>query len=164
MNQVKFYKIAIWILLFLNILAIGLLLLSINTTHPSIPPRDHNLQKEIVRILNLDDAQQAKFYALAKQHEMQIRLINDQEHQLLLPYFENIGKGVESEDTANNALVLSQAQELNRKKLVLTRQHFIEIKSLLNDTQLDDFKELMKIVSTRIVIGKKKNPPPPQDF
>lgn len=161
MNHLKFYKLAIGGLVLLNIGVLTFFLLAKTSARPPHPPRNNNFQEEVPSILDLNDEQRATFYDLADQHEQQIRTINNEQQKLLHPYFESIADSSIDLDTT---FVLNQFQQLERRKLATTRQHFLKIKGLLNEDQLPRFEIVMEKALGRIISGKKKHRPPPKDF
>lgn len=161
MNQIKFFKFTICGLILLNIFTLGFFLLTKPNQrgHPPLPNK--GFKDEVASILDLNNEQQSIFNEFAEQHEQQIRTINEQQEKLLLPYFENI---VNPSIELNTELVPTQFQQLQRQKLVLTRQHFIKTKELLNKKQLPEFKVFMERVTEKIVVKRKNKPPRPKDF
>lgn len=153
MDQIKFYKFAIYGLILLNVLVLGFFLLSSSKQEMNRPRPHHNFETEVAGFLEFTSDQQVVFDQSHDRHEKQMRRINQEEEELLLSYFDNIANPTEEMDSA---LVITQFQQLQRQKLVLTQQHFLEIKSILNTDQLVDFESLMRRVAERIVSRRKK--------
>ena len=160
MNELKFYKLAVWSMLLINIFFLTFFLMSKpkRGRHHTRPA--NNFQERVPEILNLDNTQQSLFNGLAEQHEQQIKLINKQQQQLLLPYFESIANSDIEVDTNT---VLSLIEQLERKKLEGTYQHLNKVKNLLTEDQLPQFDVFMQTITERIVMKSKKNPSRPKD-
>lgn len=153
MDQIRFYKFAIYGLILLNIVVLGFFLLSSPKRGLHRPRPDSNFQAEVVDMLKFTNDQQIVFDQSHDRHEKQMRRTNQEEEKLLLSYFDNIASPSSELDTA---LFFTQFQQLQRQKLRLTQQHFLEIKAMLNEEQLPDFKRLMERVTERIVTRRKK--------
>lgn len=159
MTLFTLYKYATWGLLFLNIAIITFFLLT--KPKPGHHPSSNNFQQEVIEILNLNDEQISTFKKLATEHHQKLTTINERQQKLLPPYFESLSelsKGIDEE------AILQQFQQLEREKIEVTRQHFQEIKSMLNESQLIDFEELIGRFVDRILLNKTKSPPPPKNF
>lgn len=164
MNRTKFYKITIGCLLALNALVLALLICSNSYPWFGNSKQGNNFQEELIKVLNLDDSQVLKFNVLAEKHEKRIRDINERDQRLLRTYFENIAHADVLKDSIEIERSLDRSMVLQREKLKLTRQHFLDIKNLLHDRQLDDFNELMDRVVGRIVGKNNKRRRPPKDL
>ena len=69
MNQLKFYKLAVWGLLLLNFFILTFFLFN-KPKHR--PPHDHpsnDFKQEVITILNLNDQQKSTFNKLAEKHK-----------------------------------------------------------------------------------------------
>ncbi|MEZ4776901.1 MAG: hypothetical protein R3D00_27250 [Bacteroidia bacterium] len=159
MNQVKFYKYAIWSLIGLNITILAFFLM----LRPQ--PRHHNpngnLRSEVIEMLHLNTQQASQLNASAEKHTQKMNEINDRQFRLLSPYFGRLITSSENNDTES---LLNEYQQLEKEKIEVTYQHLQEIKDLLNDDQMPYFEEFMIKTTDRILLGKKKSPPPPTDF
>ncbi|MEM6342991.1 MAG: hypothetical protein AAF927_03890 [Bacteroidota bacterium] len=161
MNQIKFYRLVIAGLLLLNILVLAFFLLIQSEPRPDRAPRPAGFQTEVPRLLELDSTQQLTFDDLAEQHNQQVAAINLQQQELLLPFFESIA---DSSLDFDNELIQTQFQQLELEKLVVTRQHFIDVKNILYPQQFPLFKDLMRKITDRVVGKRNKNRPRPKDF
>ncbi len=161
MTQIKFYRLLVAGLLLLNILVLAFFLFNQSEPRPERGPRAAGFQAEVPRILELDSAQQLTFSALAEQHNQQIAAINEEQQKLLLPYFESIA---DSSVDLENELVQTRFQQLELEKLIVTRQHFIEVKNILNPPQYPLFDALMEKITDRVVGNRNKKRPRPKDF
>lgn len=153
MAQIKFYKLAIYGLIFLNLFVLGFVWLSSPQDRQDRPRPTNRFQEEVEDILVFTSEQQSIFDQSHDRHEREMRRINQEEEQLLLSYFDNIANPAGELDTAR---VFSRYQYLQRQKLILTQAHFSEIKEILNQDQLPGFQKLMERVAERIVSKRKK--------
>ncbi|MFK7926342.1 MAG: hypothetical protein AB8H47_30625 [Bacteroidia bacterium] len=161
MDQIKFYRFVIAGLLLLNLFVLAFFLFTQTEPRPNRAPRGTSFQAEVPGILELDSTQQLIFNDLADRHSQQTTNINQQQQALLLPYFESIADSSVDLDTE---FALTQFQKLEREKLVITRQHFLEVKSILAPQQIPLFKILMERITDRVVRQEKKRRPRPKDF
>ncbi len=159
MSQLKFYKYATWALLFLNIAVLGFFLLT--KPRPPHHPAPNDFQLEVIKILDLNDQQVSTFRRLAKEHNQKMNLINEQQRTLLPPYFESLS---DPSKIINEDTILSQFQQLEREKIEVTYQHFQDLKSMLDASQLPYFEQLMGKFINELLLGQKKNSPPPKDL
>lgn len=155
MNQLKFYKYATWVLLFLNIAILGFfLLIKPRPPHPSHP---HQFQAEVIEILALNEQQVSAFKQLAQEHGQKMTSVNAQQQKLLLPYFKSL---TTISNRMNKDSILVEFQQLERKKIEVTYQHFQDIKLMLNKNQLPHFENLMGRFIDRLLLTKEKKSPP----
>jgi|GEM_PF-1043769 len=158
MKQLQLYKYTTWALLVLNIFMISFFFI---TKPKHRPPRRGNFRNNAAEILKLNENQHATFIMLAEQHGYQMDSIRTLQNALLQPYFESLVNNTNNTYTDD---LLKEFQQLEGKKITLTYQHFNEVKEILNPSQQPHFKEFMQKVLRNILLGKKKNPPPPKDF
>lgn len=156
MSQISFYKYATWGLLLLNLGMLAFFFLT-KPKHPH-QPTPNAFQNEVIERLRLNAQQEETFRTLAAEHGQQMVSINEQQQQLLLPYFESLAVPAEQVDKDS---LLRRYQELERAKLEFTYQHFEEIESMLDDSQLVYFQEVMYKFVDRIVLKSEKKSPPP---
>jgi L-lysine 2,3-aminomutase len=159
MNQKRFYKYAIWSLIGLNIAVLAFFVM----LRPQ--PRQHNPQgnfrSEVIEMLHLNTQQASLLNASAEKHTQKMEEIDNRQFRLLSPYFASLITSAENNDKES---LLNEYQQLEREKIETTYQHFQEIKDFLDDDQMPYFEEFMRKTTDRILLGKKKNPPPPKDF
>jgi len=132
-------------------------------TKPKPPRHSHsnNFQSEVIEILDLDSQQTAAFEKMAETHSQKMRSINRQQQQLLPPYFKSL---TDSSKNVDKTAILNQFQQLGKQKIEVTYQHFQDIKLILNENQLSHFERLMGRFADNLLLGKKRNPPPPKNF
>lgn len=159
MNQVKFYKYAIWSLVGLNIAVLVFFVM----LRPQ--PRHHNphgnFRSEVIEMLHLNTKQTSQLHNAAEKHTQKMKEINDRQFRLLSPYFASLITSSENNDKES---LFSEYQQLEIEKIEATYQHFQEVKDFLDDYQMPYFEEFMRKTTDRILLGKKNNPPPAKDF
>lgn len=155
MNQLTFFKYATWGLLVLNI--VGLTFFLLTKPRPSHRSSPHDFQAEIIETLQLDSQQVATFRKLAYDHRQNIQSINEQQQQLLPPYFESLSDPATGIDGDS---ILNQFQRIEREKIELTYQHFLDLKLMLDESQLPHFDSLIDRLVDRLLLEKGKNRPP----
>lgn len=156
MSQISFYKYATWGLLLLNLGMLAFFFLT-KPKHPH-QPTPNAFQNEVIERLRLNAQQERTFRTLAAEHGQQMVSINEQQQQLLLPYFESLAAPANQMDKDS---LLSRYQELERAKLEFTYQHFEEIESMLDENQLVYFEGIVHKFIDRIVLKSEKNIRPP---
>jgi len=154
MKTVQFYKYATFILLALNITLISFFFITKPKGNMGKPPL------RALETLGLDKAQHDLFLASAKRHSTEMEGINEAQKKLLMPYFNQL---TNTKQTINSDSIFREVQQLERRKIEQTYQHFSEIKATLKDEQIDDFEGFMDRILQRILLTQKKSPPPPKD-
>lgn len=159
MVRVKFYQYAIWCLIGFNIAILIFFLIFRPQPRHSNPPV--NFRSEVIEMLELNKEQTAQLHSLADSHTRQMTELSDQQYRLLSPYFASLITSAENSD--KQSLVL-EYQRIEQEKIELTYHHFKEIRELLNEDQLPYFEEFVRRSIDRILLDRKKGPPPPKDF
>lgn len=159
MRKEQLYQYTTWGLLVLNLSMISFFFL----TKPSPHPRKGDLEftKRAIEILKLEESQQAVFLESAKKHNQQMEAVNNQQRDLLKPYFQSL---IDPESPSGTDSLLRQVELLERKKIELTYQHFNDVKSNLKEDQKAGFEKFMKRALDIILLNQQKRPPPPKDF
>lgn len=171
MNHLNFYKYASLGLLILNIAMVAFFLLTKPKPpshrlgehagqHPG-PDQRNSFEEKVIGILELNEDQQQNFQEYAQMHNGKLSSIAEQQEGLLLDYFDSVNNATNNTDTE---IALTKFQQYDREKLEVTRDHLMELKNLLKEDQLPNFKEFMEIFTERIIRKQKKKPPPPKDF
>lgn len=106
-------------------------------------------------ILKLNEADYKIFENLAKAHHKEVVDINNQQKELLKPYFNHLL------DSSNNNRedLLNQIQQLERKKIEITYHHFETLKDRLKSIDDSDFKTFINRSLQSIFGDNKKNRP-----
>ncbi len=158
MTQLKLYQYAAWGLLVLNLSMVAFFFL----TKPTPPDRADGQQfrNKAVNILQLDEQQEAAFSKLAMAHAEEMRRLMKSQQDLLKPYFDHL---LTENDAVNPDSILLQYQQLEKEKLVVTYQHFEDIKGILKEEQKGNFPKFME-EAIRALLPKRGNgarPPRP---
>lgn len=155
MNKSQLYK---WSTFFLLLINFGMLTFFFSTK-PSHPNEDR-FRKTVKEELNLNSTQEKLFLRSAEKHEEIITNLNKQQEALWIVYFNTL------KTTATSAKKDSISMDLQRiefQKIDVTYQHFEEVKSFLNQSQMDGFEIFLDRILERIT-RKEKNPRPPKEF
>lgn len=149
MTQLKLYQFATWGLLVLNLSMVAFFFL----TKPAPPDRAEGQQfkNEAISILQLDEQQRGVFSKLAMAHAEEMRRLMTAQQDLLKPYFDHLLTETEG---VNPDSILLQYQQLEKEKLVVTYQHFQDIRGILNDNQKGNFQSFME-EATRTLLPKR---------
>ena len=154
MKLFQLYKYATWGLLVLNISMIAFFFL----TGPPRPSHPNNSKKIPLKMI-LDEQQDKSFSSLAKQHQQKMVDFNQQQRDLLLPYFIRM---IDPSITIDSDSLLKQVQILEQKKIKSTYLHFQDIKSILRPEQHPSFEKFVERAVGRILLGQEKRPNPPK--
>ena len=150
MKQLKFYKIAFFAMLLLNVFVLGILFLkSQKPNHPKKHKKGMGI-KHAQEIMDLDDAQVASFKELAKKHGKGMKELDAEQRVFIKPLFQNMDKS----NTMDSA-TLQKAGHYKSKKIQLTLEHFKEIKSILRENQYDGFNLFIKRASIQLLSSDK---------
>lgn len=155
-----FWKILTLMLLVANCLLIYLLFQDKggNRGLPDMPP--HGGMKSVVSdVLGFDEQQNKDYRREAHLHHLKMMELSREQSQVLREYFQQLN-GLDA-DSPSQVLV-EKYHEIEAEKLTVTYRHFLDIKKLCNDDQLEYFddilEDLLKIVSTS---GGERPPHPP---
>jgi len=150
MRQKRVYELIIIGLIGLNITMVAFFLAKpfFNDKPPTKSAK--NIRTELTELLKLNDKQAQDFNDLADVHKHQMRKIEVKQARLLIPYFESL---VDSTIHIDKVYLLNQLQKLESSKVELTYEHFKEIKKILNQDQMFDFKFFIDRVS-KVLINK----------
>src|SRR5688500_16491711 len=109
--------------------------------------------KFIVEELNLDDKQQDQFNELKKEHQQQMRQLQDsiKTQRDLLP--DAIIKG----DNAVADSIAARIGHYQQRMEYLTYEHFVKVRGICNDEQQKKFKTIIQDILE--MMGPRKGPP-----
>ena len=158
MNQLKFFKLLVWILLAINLAIVSFLIVSSNKSRPE-PPRPQ--RTGAVELLNLDGKQHELFMVSAKKHGREISEVEKQQKKILEAYFSPLTN--EKTNVPTDSLIVL-LQEIEKTKVELTMTHFQEIKAILRPEQNANFQRFMDHVLKSVIRPDKKRRPPPRDI
>lgn len=156
MSKETLYK---WSTIFLLLINLGVLSFFF-ITKPSLPKKD-NLRLLAKKEMNLSIEQEKLFLQSADKHKEQMLLLEDQQNKFWREYFYNlkINSLIKHKDS-----VITELQNIEKQKVVITSQHLEEVKSCLNPNQYDGFSRFLDRLLEKIVKKEKNNPPPPKDL
>lgn len=156
MKESRFYKISTLVLLIINIGLITFFIIN----KPKHPPMEGNtpFQQSAKNILHLTEEQDKAFVQLANQHMQLMRTINKDQADLLKPHFSTI---LNDSSQMIPTETLEQFSALERKKVVNTYQHFLDIKDMLTPEQMPHFKHFMNQAVQRILLQETPDRPMP---
>lgn len=132
MKNNLYYKIAIIVLILLNLLQVGAKFLSHR------PPQDPI--KKAVGHLKLNVTQEEQFKVLAEEHRNTMIDLQQKQDEIIESYFK------QSSDS-----LLDMITVIERKKIQITDHHFNSIKSILNKSQYVDFEFFKKMSIKKIL-------------
>ncbi|WP_417602462.1 hypothetical protein [Owenweeksia hongkongensis] len=158
MKKLEFYKIGLITMVVLNLALVSFLVFNNPQSHSHSHDReDGHFRKRAIQILDLDKEQLKQFKDLATLHHMEMIKMEDQQKELLRPYFNQLstGDGVLNEDSRR------KVSELDRQKLELTYNHFKEVKAILRPNQYPNFEIFLSQAIDELLMDEKSSPPPP---
>ena len=137
MNDTRFLKIVIVILLLINIGSISFMWLH---HPPPPPPRDRDALHFMIHELKLSDAQQSQFEALKNEHQQSMENFKRTERDLHDKYFSLLHSNADSVTVNQMADSISN----NQKQIeLLTFYHFKKVRNILTSEQQKKFDELI---------------------
>jgi Spy/CpxP family protein refolding chaperone len=156
MEKNRFLKIIIVCLLLLNLGILAFLFLGNRRggrDHRHGPPED-GPAKFIIEELQLDAHQQDQFNGLKKEHQKQMRQLQDsiKTQRDLLPDAIINGNNAVADSITNNIGHYQQRIEY------LTYEHFVKVKGICTEEQKKKFKNIIQDILE--MMGPRKGPPP----
>ncbi len=163
MKQLQFFKIGFVVLVVLNLALVAFLLIGKPGGHRSAHKVSSNqpFKNEAITILNLNEDQQAEFLKLAQGHHQEMRKLEQIQKELVRSYFDGIANP--DKETERQQLD-TENQKLEAQKLKLTYLHFLQVKSLLTESQLPQFEKFVQKAIGRVMLDAKKPSRPPKDL
>ncbi len=152
MEQNRFFKLASAFLLIINIL----LLVFLYFGRRSKPNPSRSLLPEAIRILDLDERQEADFKLLASEHNKQLGRISKEKSELISLHFEKLKDPSLADEEMSPP---RRIQELEGEKILVTYAHFQDVKALLRQDQLSNFDTFLE-KATKILITNNRRPRP----
>jgi len=154
MKPIQFYKGAFFVMLLLNIT--NLLFIAFGPHHP--PPNHtrthpHAFLQQAIQMLGLDAEQEILFKESAQKHSSSTKAIEEQQEKVGQEYFHTL---LETNDEVEDSLV-HQLQQLEKDKIVITYEHFEEVKTLLNPNQQANFSKFLDKALQILIIHSDKN-------
>jgi protein CpxP len=160
MNQLRFYKIIIIILVLLNLGTLSFLWFG--------KPRAGQEQgrgksaKFLIRELSLTPGQQDEFGKLREEHRHRLMILQQQDSRLHDRFFEAIFLPVP--DTLTSKILSDSIADVRRQMELLTFEHFRQLRQLLNDEQKNKFHRVFRQALEHVMplpVPPTAPPPPP---
>jgi len=148
MNQSSFFKFA----------TIGLLLLNLGLlsffffTKPRPTHSNENPRERAVKVMQLNQEQEQQFLDFAKNHMEEMKAFDQDQKPLLRSYFNSLIDSSLDKDPE----IISKVQQIEFNKINATYQHFEDVKSILEDQQINGFNKFMHIALEDILLDRKK--------
>lgn len=150
------YKIGFFALLAINIALMVLFALGPKPPRPEGGSSQLGIKEEISRELGFTEAQKARFDEMAMNHREAIRSLEGRERDLMKSFFERLATENSNQDKET---LLQEIVQLERDKIMVTYNHFEELKGICNEEQLTKFnKVLSRIVP---ILTNAPGAPPP---
>lgn len=141
MKKETFYKIAIAILVIMNLLQVGGRFMH----HRSLVTAKYR----VIDQLKLDKNQEQEFLVLVKNHRKSMLDLHTMQQEFTQAYFN------QPSDALMQEVIL-----IEEEKIKITAQHFADIKSLLNEDQYASFEEFKnKAIENILRLNSNDKPP-----
>lgn len=139
----KMYRIGFFALLTINIALMVLFVLGPKPPRPEGGGPESGIKDEISRELGFTEAQKARFDEMAINHREAIRSLEDRERKLIKTFFEQLAS---TNANGNKEEQLQEILQLERDKIMVTYNHFEELRGICNEEQLTRFDKVMERV------------------
>ena len=157
MEKSKFLTLIIVFLLVLNLGTLIFLFIGRGPGGPNRPPHDKEGPAQfIIDELAFDEKQQASFDDLKKEHQTQMRNLQDSIKKQRELWPELIISGDNAKADSISTLIGKHQKQIE----IYTYQHFVKVYGLCNEDQKKKFKNI--IGDILIMMGPKKGGPPPR--
>ena len=137
MNSKRVFQIGFFVLVILNVALIYLLLCQSNMPPRMQRPPQSSIIEKISSRLELNEAQEADYRLMAKEHGARMRSFETEQRELIKLYFRSFNDGLSSDSIKNEIL------KVESDKLQYNHDHFEELKSILTEEQKDRFGLIM---------------------
>ena len=139
MNKKKLLIGAVVVLLFLNLFLIGSMFLKNNHRHFPHKMRGRDEPKNrIIEILSFDQKQIVEYESLILVHRVQIEKYDEKIKKLKSKLYENL----KTERFELKDSIINEINIIQKKIEILHFNHFVDIKNICNENQMDDFNNL----------------------
>lgn len=160
MNKLIFYRTVAIVLLVINLVVIGFVAFSSNKKGEHPHDRKANFRNEAVEILDLDKSQEKMFFESADRHNKMMNKFDKKQSHILQKYFRGLNEGLNND---KKEMLLTEYNELERRKIEGTYNHFEEIKGYLKSNQIDNYNEFVNKAVGRLLSNNSKPPHPPKN-
>ncbi|UZR98954.1 hypothetical protein [Chondrinema litorale] len=141
------YKIGFFILIVVNIILVFVFIY-----RPKSTIHQNRLLNEISNELAFTEMQKEMFEEMAKTHSDTIRNLKNQEVELVSLIFEQLS----STDHSEKEATLQKILDLEKSKIMVTYNHFEELKAICNETQLANFDKVVDRIVPVLTGSKRK--------
>ena len=143
----------------LNITLVTFLILgNPNRHHPKHKMDGREHFHEVQRILELEEGQKKEFKKIADEHLDGMLALEKLQKESVREFFKkNLAIEVEQ-----NQVILREIEQLEREKVLLTLQHFKEVKEILNERQNENFNDFTEWVMDKLLKTPGKHLKPPK--
>ena len=151
MSRIKFLYGVIAILVIVNLILFYFIFdMKDQRFHPDKP------KNEIIKRLRFDKKQIAEYELTITKHRMNTHKLGEQIQELKQELYSHLNKN--QKDSATDNLVLQISQKQGELEFI-HYNHFLEIKSICRQGQLDEFEQLTKDLSDIFRFNKRHHPP-----
>lgn len=142
---------------------INVVLIGFMVARPKMPPRGKpvDLKNIISEKLNLDEEQQETYFELAKNHGELMAEIEQKQKPLIRDYFSFLKS--EDQNFSTQDSLLTEINILESEKLIMTYNHFEQLKEICNPSQQVLFEEIIGDLIQDLLGIQKKRLPRPRD-
>lgn len=152
----KIYRIGFFALLAINIVLMVLFILGPKPPRPEHGRPQRDIKDQISHELGFTEEQKAKYDEMALKHREAIRNLEGRERKLMKSFFGQLASENSNQDKETS---LEEIVQLERDKIMVTYNHFEELKGICNVEQLKRFdKVLSRIVP--LLTNSPGGPPP----
>ena len=149
-----------WKVMAITLLAINtaLIFLLVRVSKPMMPPSERKPEgHRIIEVLRFDDNQAEAFDKLMHHHHLEMRSLTRDQSAVLKEYFDQLHS--KNRDSPSQEK-FDRFNAIEAEKLRLTYQHFLDIRAICTDEQLE-YYELALDDLLRVVTEGGHRPPPP---
>jgi protein CpxP len=157
MNNLKFYKIVIGILVVLNLATLTFLWLGGHCREND--PEKGRAGEFLIRELTLTSPQQDDFGRLRDRHQKSLLILQEQDRVLHDRFFETIF--LPFPDTVEANMIADSIASLRRQMEMLTFEHFHQLRQLLTAEQTAKFQQIFQQALERVMPLPEPPPGPP---
>jgi protein CpxP len=150
MNNSKFLKIVVIAILAINIAVIGYILINKEALFGNKPQKPREI---VIKKLGFDANQIKQYEVTITKHQNKIKALDDSIRKAKNKLYSRLNESSAEIDT-NDSLV-SQINSYQKQIEITHYNHFIEIKKICNQEQLEKFNALTNELS-KIFSGKRK--------
>ncbi len=161
MNNIRFYKVVIIILVLVNVST--LIFLWFGKPRTARVPVPGHASEFLIRELMLTPMQQDEFGKLSDENHERMRILQEQDRKLHYRFFETLF--LPNADTSIAKIFADSIIDLRMQMELLTFEHFRQIKQMLTEEQKHNFhrvfRQAIECVMPPLPPPPPQSPPPP---